>query len=59
MVPGVGDVQVSLLAGEATVHYDEWLISPDQLKSAVKGAGYGVDTINTAQMGLGKGGCCG
>ena len=58
-VPGVGDVQVSLSAGEATVHYDERLISPDQLKSAVKGAGYGVDTLNTAQMGQGKSGCCG
>jgi copper chaperone len=41
-VYGVGDVKVSLSAGEATVHYDERLTSPDRLKSAVKGAGYGV-----------------
>ena len=56
---GVGDVNVSLSAGEATVQYDERLTSPDQLKSAVKGAGYGVDTTNTAQKPQGKGGCCG
>ena len=58
-IPGVGDVNVSLSAGEATVQYDERLTSPDQLKSAVKGAGYGVDTTNTAQKPQGKGGCCG
>ena len=58
-IPGVGDVTVSLSAGEATVQYDERLTSPDQLKSAVKGAGYGVDTTNTAQKPQGKGGCCG
>ena len=58
-IPGVGDVKVSLSAGEATVQYDERLTSPDQLKSAVKGAGYGVDTTNTAQKPQGKGGCCG
>ena len=56
---GVGDVNVSLSAGEATVQYDERLTSTDQLKSAVKGAGYGVDTTNTAQKPQGKGGCCG
>ena len=58
-IPGVGDVTVSLSAGEATVQYDERLTSPDQLKSAVKGAGYGVNTTNTAQKPQGKGGCCG
>jgi len=58
-ITGVGDVKVSLSAGEATVQYDERLTSPDQLKSAVKGAGYGVDTTNTAQKPQGKGGCCG
>ena len=42
-INGVGDVKVSLAAGEATVQFDERLTSPDQLKSAVKGAGYGVD----------------
>ena len=58
-IAGVGDVKVSLSAGEATVQYDERLTSPDQLKSAVKGAGYGVDATNTAQKPQGKGGCCG
>ena len=58
-ITGVGDVTVSLSAGEATVQYDERLTSPDQLKSAVKGAGYGVNTTNTAQKPQSKGGCCG
>lgn len=58
-ITGVGDVTVSLSAGEATVQYDERLTSPDQLKSAVKGAGYGVNTTNTAQKPQVKGGCCG
>ncbi len=58
-ITGVGDVTVSLSAGEATVQYDERLTSPDQLKSAVKGAGYGVNTTNTTQKPQGKGGCCG
>ena len=57
-VSGVNNVKVSLSAGEATVQYDERLTSPDRLKSAVKGAGYGVDTTNTAQKPQGKGGCC-
>ena len=38
----VKDVEVSLSAGAATVQYDELLISPDHLKSAVTKAGYGV-----------------
>ena len=58
-ITGVGDVNVSLSAGEATVQYDERLTSPEQLKSAVKGAGYGVDSTTTAQKPQGKGGCCG
>jgi len=58
MINGVGDVDVSLAAGEATVQYDERLTSPDQLKSAVKGAGYGVDMTNAASSLKSKGGCC-
>ena len=58
-ITGVGDVKVSLLAGEATVQYDERLTSPDQLKSAVKGAGYGVDVTHAAPSQQSKGGCCG
>ena len=57
-IPGVGDVKVSLAAGEATVRYDERMTSPDQLKSAVKGAGYGVDMTNAAHGQPFKGDCC-
>ena len=56
---GVGDVKVSLAAGEVTVQYDERQTSADQLQSAIKSAGYGVGTTNTAQNPKGKGGCCG
>ena len=58
-ISGVHNVVVSLPAGEAAVRYDERLTSPDQLKSAVKGAGYGVGTSDTAQKPQGKSGCCG
>ena len=57
-VNGVGDVKVSLSAGEAQVQFDEGLTSPEQLKSAVKGAGYGIDAADTAREPKGKG-CCG
>jgi copper chaperone len=56
---GVSDVKVSLAAGEATIQYDERLTSPDQLKSAVEGAGYGVNVTNAAHGRQAKGGCCG
>ncbi len=58
-IPGVGDVNVSLSAGAAIVKYDERRTSPDQLKSAVKAAGYGVDVTNAAPRRPEKGGCCG
>ena len=58
-VKGVDDVAVSLSAGEAVVQYDERLTSPEQLKSAVNGAGYGVDAAGTNQKPTGKGCCCG
>ncbi|MCQ9186307.1 heavy metal-associated domain-containing protein [Pseudomonas extremaustralis] len=58
-IPGVHDVVVSLSTGEAAVRYDEQLTSPDQLKSAVKGAGYGVDMAKAASSHQSKGGCCG
>ena len=57
-IEGVDDVKVSLAGGEATVQYDERLTSPDQLKSAVKGAGYGVDATKTTPGNQSKGGCC-
>ena len=58
-IPGVGDVDVSLSAGEASVGYDERLVSPDQLKSAVQGAGYGVGLTDAADDPETKAGCCG
>lgn len=58
-IKGVDDVKVSLAAGEVTVQFDERLISPDQLKAAVKGSGYGVGLTNTAHSRHSKGGCCG
>ena len=58
-IPGVHDVVVSLSTGEAAVRYDEQLTSPDQLNSAVKGAGYGVDMAKAASSHQSKGGCCG
>ena len=57
-VDGVSDAKVSLSTGEATVQYDERRTSPDQLKSAVKNAGYGVDIANAAQKPQGRSGCC-
>ena len=58
-VKGVDDVAVSLSAGAAVVQYDERLTSPEPLKSAVKGAGYGVDAVGTKQKPTVKGCCCG
>ncbi len=56
-VDGVIDVSVSLSNNEATVQYDESLTSMDQLKSAVKNAGYHVDSSNSHQPK--DKGCCG
>lgn len=48
-VSGVSNVNVSLAGGEATVEVNERLTSPEQQKSAVRGAGDGVNGPNTAQ----------
>jgi copper chaperone len=56
---GVHEVVVSLSTGEASVRYDEQLTASDQLKSAVKAAGYGVGLSNAADTQKPKGGCCG
>ena len=58
-IPGVGDVTVVLATGDATVQYDERETSPDQLKSTVERAGYGVDGRLAAHGHHAKGGCCG
>lgn len=56
-VTGVGDVNVSLSAGEASVQYDERLTTPEELRSAVISAGYGVDVTGTVRSRQSKG-CC-
>jgi len=58
-VSGVGEVKVSLSAGEATVQFDERRTSPVQLRSAVKGAGYSADATSPVHSHQSKGGCCG
>jgi len=58
-IAGVGDVDVSLSAGQATVQYDESVTSPAQLKSAVTGAGYGAGVNRDAPSPPSKSGCCG
>ena len=58
-VSGVGNVDVSLSSGEVTVHYDEHLTSPDQLETAVKDAGYGVNAPKAPHSHHSKGCCCG
>lgn len=57
-VNGVDNVIVSLSDANATVQYNDKLTSPEQLKSAIREAGYGVDASNTPQPPSGKG-CCG
>ena len=56
-VNGVHDVVVSLPNNEAAVRYDEQLTSPEQMKSAIKSAGYGVGVTSATQKPQGKG-CC-
>ena len=58
-VTGVGDVNVSLSSGEASVQYDEQLTAPEQLRSAVKSAGYGVDVTNAVRSHHSKCSCPG
>ena len=57
-VAGVGDVDVSLAAGATTVQYDEHVTSSEELKSAVRSAGYGVDVVLATKVKQSKGGCC-
>ena len=58
-VAGVSDAKVSLQAGEAAVQFDERMTSSEQLRAAVKQAGYGVDITLAAPAQKAKGGCCG
>ena len=45
---GVRSVRVSFPNGEASVEYDERITSPEKLKLAVMGAGYGVESAMAA-----------
>ena len=62
-IDGVHDVKVTLSAGkvasEVNVQYDEQFTSPDNLKLAVKVAGFGIEADNLAQKFQTKSGCCG
>ena len=58
VVSGVSDVNVSLSTGKATVHYDERLTSPEQLKTIVMDAGYSVVDTDTARKPEGNGCGC-
>lgn len=57
-VAGVGDLQVSLASDEATVQFDERSTSLEQLKTAVREAGYRVDGVEAAAEPKAKRGCC-
>jgi len=56
-VAGVSDVSLSLETGEAAVQYNEQLASPDQLRLAVKRAGYDVNTGSATQRNPVKSSC--
>lgn len=58
-VAGVEAVNVSLADHEARVQYNERLASPQQLRSAVEGAGFGLASSDAAKAPQAKGGCCG
>ncbi len=55
---GVNDENVLLSTSESVVQFDEAITSPEQLKFAVKGAGYGVGSSDNPHLALGKD-CCG
>ena len=57
-IKGVHEVVVSLPEGQAAVRYNEHMTTPDQLKSAVKVAGYGVNAADAAHGQASKGGHC-
>ena len=54
----MGDVEVSLAAGEATAQYVERLTSAVGFSRLKKGADYGVDVGNAAQGRPREAGCC-
>ena len=47
-IPGVDEVTIALSAKEVTVQYDRRLATSEQVQSAVKNAGYAVDSSTIA-----------
>jgi copper chaperone len=56
VVDGVQKVNISAGDGKATVKFDERLTSPEQLKAALRHAGFGVEPDTATAS---KGCCCG
>jgi len=54
-LPGVGGVEATLSTGNVDIAYDERLVWPAQMSSAVERAGYGV---GAATAGVQTKGCC-
>lgn len=57
-IPGVGGVEVALSTGSVDVSYDERLVQPIQMTSALERAGYPVGAIQIDAAPKSKG-CCG
>ena len=55
-VPGVQEVDVSLLANQMTVTYDSSAVSPGQLCAAVSEIGYGAEPLSAPAAGPAPGG---
>ena len=53
---GVEDVNVSLLANQMTVSYDETKLQPDTIVQAVEKVGYGASSLEQQPAALEKGG---
>lgn len=56
-LPGVASVAVSLPNNQAEVQFDDSKLGVDQMRGALKSAGYGVGA--TPEKSVQRGGCCG
>jgi copper chaperone CopZ len=56
-INGVSDVRMALEDNRATIQFDERLVTSEQLRAALAGAGYSVDATQPAAKK--SGGCCG
>jgi len=57
-IPGVGGVHVALSTGKVDVTYDERLVQPAQMTSAVEKAGYSVGATQAEETAKSKGCRC-